>query len=375
MTVSTSITDTPSENDIHTCLKSVVDPSSGKDVITAGLISGIRNAQGKISFLITIDAKDTKSSAALGAACEDAVARLAGVKAVHALVTAHHETAEIPTRAKAVWNTTPLEQVNKIIAVASGKGGVGKSTVAAHLAMALAHQGARVGLLDADIYGPSVPTMFGIGGQPEIAGGKMQPKYSHGVGCMSIGLITEEAAILRGPMITKSLQQMLRLTTWGTKEAPLDILLVDMPPGTGDVHLSLVQQAPIAGAIIVTTPQRVAVKDAEKCATMFQKVGVPIIGIVENMSYLPVPGGENQKIFGEGGGHQLANACGVPMLAQLPIDPALGQACDAGQSLLETHAASKPYFLDLATCVLNKVSPACGRGEDQLLNSLKKRSI
>lgn len=226
-------------------------------------------------------------------------------------------------RKPAVWNTTPLEGVKKIIAIASGKGGVGKSTTAVNLALALQKSGKRVGLLDADIYGPSVPRMLALSGQPEIVDNKMNPLESHGVASMSIGFITgDEAAILRGPMISKTLHQLLRFTRWGTADRPLDVLLVDMPPGTGDTHLSMAQQVPLSGAVIVTTPQEVATMDAKKCLIMFRKVNVPILGVIENMS-----GG----IFGSGGGKKLASEMDTPFLGAIALDGAIVEASDKGK--------------------------------------------
>jgi ATP-binding protein involved in chromosome partitioning len=225
-------------------------------------------------------------------------------------------------RKPAVWNKEPLPGVRKILIVASGKGGVGKSTTAVNLALALAREGKCVGLLDADIYGPSIPHMMHIVAKPEMVDGKMTPLENYGVRCMSIGFIMDQAAILRGPMITKALNQLLRLTRWGTDEAPLDVLIVDMPPGTGDIHLSMVQQAPVDGAIIVTTPQQVALLDARKCASMFGKVGVPIVGVIENMS---------GELFGHGGGKILAEEFGAPLLGNIPADLAIREASDTGK--------------------------------------------
>jgi len=311
---------------IKNSLRGVIDRDSGSDVVSAGMISGIVIRDAKVGFVITIDPKDKERKAYLRGACEEAVHKLPGVESVTAVLTAQNsepipakpETGYTQPRERAVWNVTPIEHVRSVIAVASGKGGVGKSTTAVNLALALQKQGKRIGLLDADIYGPSIPRMMALSGQPEIIEGKMVPLQSHGIACMSMGFITgDEAAILRGPMISKTLHQMLRFTQWGT----LDMLLVDMPPGTGDIHLSLVQQVPLTGAIIVTTPQQVAIIDARKCLLMFKKVGTPILGIVENMS-----GG----IFGSGGGKALAEEMGVPFLGAIAMDAGIVSASDSG---------------------------------------------
>jgi len=224
----------------------------------------------------------------------------------------------------------PLAGVRNIIAVASGKGGVGKSTVSVNLALALRQQGARVGLLDADIYGPSVPLMLGISGKPESLDGKtMQPLQAHGLKANSIGfLIDDDApAIWRGPMVSQALEQLLRQTQWGQ----LDYLMVDMPPGTGDIALTLAQKVPVTGAVIVTTPQDLALADARKGLRMFQKVDVPVLGVVENMSVHICPQcGHAQAIFGEHGGRDMAAEYGVPWLGALPLALSIRQQTDAG---------------------------------------------
>lgn len=241
-------------------------------------------------------------------------------------------------------NHTPLTGVRHIIAIASGKGGVGKSTVTVNLAHALSAAGKQVGILDADIYGPSIPRMLGLDTylKPEIADGLMLPPTAHNIRAMSMALITgDEAAVLRAPMITKALVQFLRLTRWGTATAPLDYLLVDLPPGTGDVTLSLAQNAPLTGVIIVTTPQDVAVIDADKCASAFTKLNVPILGIVENMSYFTDAAGTKLALFGQGGGTKLAAKYKTTLLGQLPLEPNLGTSGDAGTHYANTHATTE----------------------------------
>ncbi len=227
---------------------------------------------------------------------------------------------ETPLKKPALWVREPLPFVGRVIAVASGKGGVGKSTTTVNLAMALSAAGKRVGILDADIYGPSIPYLMGLSGQPEFKE-QMIPLEAAGIVCNSIGfIIGDSAAVLRGPMITKTLNQLLRMTRWGSKDAPLDVLLVDMPPGTGDIHLSMAQQVPLSGVIIVTTPQEVALLDARKCAQMFTKVHVPVLGVVENMS---------GSMFGSGGGEKLARELGVALLGTVAMDEAI---CRAGEN-------------------------------------------
>lgn len=242
----------------------------------------------------------------------------------------------------AQWNFAPLEGVNRVVAVASGKGGVGKSTTAVMLAHGLRHQGLSVGLLDADIYGPSLPRMLGLRGKPEVEDNKMLPLSNHGIWCNSMGFLIEDetAVVWRGPMITKALHQLARLTLWNYKE-DIDILLVDLPPGTGDVHLSMIQQVPLDGAIIVTTPQEIAIQDARKCIDMFRKVKTPILGIIENMSWLEGLKGERQFIFGQGGGKKLADQCQIPFLGSVPLIPKINAALDQGT--LPTTEALQNY--------------------------------
>lgn len=249
----------------------------------------------------------------------------------------------IPERARAVWNTQRLPHVARVIAVGSGKGGVGKSTSTVNLAYTLQQLGQRVGLLDADLYGPSLPRMLGLqqANKPVFADGLMQPLDAAGIRAMSMGFITgPQAAVLRGPMITKTLTQFLRGVAWGSAQAPLDFLLIDLPPGTGDVPLSLAQSVPIDGVILVTTPQEVAVEDADKAAQMFHKLGVPLLGVIENMSFFTDPQGHQHHLFGEGGGQQLAQRHETVLLGALPLEPVMGAAADQGENFINAHPKS-----------------------------------
>jgi ATP-binding protein involved in chromosome partitioning len=256
---------------------------------------------------------------------------------------------EADIRAHAVQrNLKPLGEIRNIVAVASGKGGVGKSTVAVNLALAWAAQGARAGLLDADIYGPSQPLMLGLTGQrPTTRDGKhLQPLLAHGVSAMSIGFLVdaEQPMVWRGPMVTQALTQLLSETEWGT----LDYLVVDMPPGTGDIQLTLAQRVPVAGAVIVTTPQDIALADARKGLRMFEKVSVPVLGIVENMSvHICAQCGHSEHIFGAGGGERMAREYGVRLLGELPLDAHIREETDGGQPTVVAapdSARARPYF-------------------------------
>ncbi|RDZ29729.1 iron-sulfur cluster carrier protein ApbC [Lysobacter silvisoli] len=243
-------------------------------------------------------------------------------------------------------NLAPLENVRNLIAVGSGKGGVGKSTTAVNLALALAADGARVGVLDADIYGPSVPTMLGLSGKPDSPDGKtIEPMRAHGIAAMSIGLLVEQDTpmIWRGPMATSALTQLLNETRWGE----LDYLIVDLPPGTGDIQLTLAQKIPVAGAVIVTTPQDVATLDARKALKMFEKVQVPVLGLVENMAvHVCSNCGHAEHVFGQGGGARMAEQYGVPLLGSLPLELAIREQGDAGTPVVAAQpdsAAAQAY--------------------------------
>lgn len=344
-------------NQILSVLSQVIDRETGRDVVSSGMISGVVIKGGKVGFLVTIDPKDKDKKSYLGELCENAVRSIEGVETVTAVLTAQNaepiapkpEAGYTQPRERAQWNLTPVENVKTVIAIASGKGGVGKSTTAVNLALAFATLGKNVGLLDADIYGPSIPRMLSLAGQPEIVDGKMVPHERYGIKTNSMGYITgDEAAILRGPMISKTLHQLLRMTRWGTKEKPLDILLVDMPPGTGDIHLSMVQQVPLTGAVIVTTPQEVATIDAKKCGNMFLKTGVKLLGVIENMSYFTDSSGNKVNIFGEGGGQKLAGELATPFLGSVPIDTEIRKSSDSG---MEYKGKYSGLYNDIASMI------------------------
>ena len=322
---STSISPMPvSETALLDALRTVVDPQTQQDFVSGKQLRNLRIEGDQVSFDVELGYPAKSQIPALRSALIAAARGVPGVANVSVNVG-------FKVIAHAVQRGVQLlPQVRNIIAVASGKGGVGKSTTTANLALALAAEGARVGILDADIYGPSQPTMMGIAGRPESLDGQtMQPLENHGVQVMSIGFIVEpdQAMIWRGPMATQALEQLLRQTNW----QDLDYLLVDMPPGTGDIQLTLSQRVPITGAVIVTTPQDIALIDARRGLAMFEKVGVPILGIVENMAVYCCPNcGHTEHIFGADGGRKMAEKQGVPYLGALPLTMKIREQADSG---------------------------------------------
>lgn len=315
----------PTQDQLLQALQTVVDPITGKDFVSTRALKNLHIAGDEVSFDVELGYPAKSQIPALRRALIAAARSVPGVANVSANVT-QHIVAHAAQRGVAL-----LPQVKNIVAVASGKGGVGKSTTAVNLALALAAEGARVGLLDADIYGPSQPMMMGIEGRPESLDGQtMEPLENHGVQVMSIGFLVDkdEAMIWRGPMATQALEQLLRQTNW----KDLDYLIVDMPPGTGDIQLTLSQRVPMTGAVIVTTPQDIALLDARKGIRMFEKVGVPILGIVENMAVYCCPNcGHTEHIFGADGGKNMAAELGVDYLGALPLTKQIRLQADSGK--------------------------------------------
>ena len=310
-------------------LREVQDPELRKDLVTLNMIKDIEINGGKVAFTVELTTPACPLRTQIQKDAEQAVLALQGVDTVDVTMGA---------RVPADDKIQDLA-IKAILAVGSGKGGVGKSTVAVNLAVALAQCGAAVGLLDADIYGPNVPTMMGVDALPPTPqGSKIQTAQAHGVKVMSIGFMVTpgQPLIWRGPMLHSAIKQFLNDVDWGE----LDYLIVDLPPGTGDVQLSLVQTVPLSGGVIVTMPQQVSYDDAARAVSMFKKMDVPILGVVENMSYLKMEDGSMRRLFGEGGGEALARAAGAPLLANIPIDENIRAGGDEGAPVVVTEPES-----------------------------------
>ncbi|MCA8879832.1 MAG: Mrp/NBP35 family ATP-binding protein [Rhodobacteraceae bacterium] len=321
-------------------LKSITNPATGTDLVASDVIRALTVADGRIRFVIEVPPEEADRMEAVRSKAVAALEGLAGAGNVSALLTAHTERKppDLKPGRVAPQGPQPFPGVKSVIAIGSGKGGVGKSTVSANLAVALAAAGKKVGLLDADVYGPSQPRMLGVSGRPASPDGKtILPLRNHGVTLMSIGLLTreDEAVVWRGPMLMGALQQMLGQVQWGN----LDVLLVDLPPGTGDVQLTLSQKTRLAGAIVVSTPQDVALLDARKALDMFAKTGVAVLGMIENMSAFVCPGcGLETHVFGHGGARAEAARQGIPLLGEIPLDLDIRLASDGGAPIV----AAKP---------------------------------
>jgi ATP-binding protein involved in chromosome partitioning len=326
-------------------LRGIAAPGGG-DLVSAGLVEGVSIAGGVVQVALRAERATVAAMETAGRVAEARLRELPGVRQATIVLTAHKQAAPAapsPRHGPEIPNDQILPQVRHVIAVASGKGGVGKSTVAVNLAVALARQGKRVGLIDADVHGPSLPRMLGMNRKPEVRDGLMLPVEAFGLKCMSIGFLVPEdqAMIWRGPMVMGALTQMLGQVVWGA----LDVMVIDLPPGTGDAQLTLSQKVKLRGAVIVSTPQDIALIDARRGVAMFQKVNVPILGVIENMSYFACPHcGERTEIFGHGGARAEAERLGVPFLGQVPLLAAVRESGDAGTPIVlsapESEAAA-----------------------------------
>src|SRR5512142_1777918 len=315
-------------------LSNVHEPELHKDLVTLNMIRDLSIEDGKVAFTVVLTTPACPLRGRIEKEARQAVMALPGVQSVQVKLDA-----SVPSdgRPRGLLKLP----VRNVVAVASGKGGVGKSTVAVNIAVALAQSGAKVGLLDADIYGPNVPTMMGVKHlPPQNNSGKLVPAEAYGVSVMSIGFLVKpgQPLIWRGPMLHSAIRQFLGDVEWGE----LDYLIIDLPPGTGDAQLSLVQSIPLSGGIIVTLPQDVSLEDASRGLEMFRQLNVPVLGVVENMSYLELPDGTRMDIFGMGGGQKLAESSGVPYLGAIPIDPAVRAGGDEGRPIVVSKPDSAP---------------------------------
>ncbi|MBT5875628.1 MAG: Mrp/NBP35 family ATP-binding protein [Candidatus Latescibacteria bacterium] len=328
-----------SEQDVMDVLKQVKYPGFDRDIVSFGLVKNVDVEGSTVSFVLGFSTQDEPTRQSITVAAREAVSRLPDVEDVQILGPPPGAASGAQQPMGAAQGKIELPGVKSIVAVASGKGGVGKSTTSVNLAVALAESGASVGLLDADIYGPSIPTMMGSKDQPGVIGQQLIPLISHDIKMMSFGfLIPEDQSVTwRGPMVHQAVQQLLRDVMWGE----LDCLIIDMPPGTGDAHLTLTQSVALTGGVVVTTPQDVALIDARRGVAMFQQVNVPILGMVENMSHFICPHcNERTDIFTTGGGKRAAEALGVPFLGEIPIDPSICLAGDKGIPIVKQEPDS-----------------------------------
>jgi ATP-binding protein involved in chromosome partitioning len=354
-----------SKKEVLASLESVHSPD-GTPLPQSGVLSDIIVGDDKVFFSITVDAAAVKGWEPVRAKAEAAVRAIPGVSSAMVALTAERSGAEQAPRpapqGRAHAHQHQAEEpmvpgVASIIAVASGKGGVGKSTTAVNLALGLRDLGLKVGVLDADIYGPSMPRLLAIKGRPEMLGNRLKPMIGYGLKVMSIGFLVEEETpmIWRGPMVMSALTQMLREVDWGE----LDVMVVDMPPGTGDAQLTMAQQVPLKGAVIVSTPQDLALIDARRGIAMFRRVNVPVLGIVENMSYFLCPNcGTRSDIFGHGGAREEATRLGVPFLGEVPLHMAIREKSDSGRPVVvsEPTGAHAQIFRDIAAKVRDELA-------------------
>jgi ATP-binding protein involved in chromosome partitioning len=357
-------------DELREALRAIADPASGKDTVAAGLIEGIELRGSLVQVALLTDRAHAAAMEPVRREVEALLARQPGITNASAVLTAH-KTQAAPAAPAAPAQAAGhghghgqkpqllLPEVKAIVAVASGKGGVGKSTVAVNLAVALAQAGHRIGLLDADIYGPSLPRMLGLSRKPDVRGDKMIPLQAWGLSCMSIGFLVDEETpmIWRGPMVMGALEQMMGQVEWGT----LDVLVVDMPPGTGDAQLTMAQRVALTGAVIVSTPQDIALIDARRGVRMFERTRVPVLGLVENMSFFCCPAcGHRSEVFGHGGARLEAQRLGTEFLGEVPLLLDIRTASDAGTPITAAAPESEgaKAFAALAERVWAKVSGA-----------------
>lgn len=309
-------------------LSKVQEPELHKDLVSLNMVRDIVVDGGEVNFTVMLTTPACPLKSKIEKEAREAVAAIPGVTGVHIKLDSN-----VPSdgRTRGILDLP----IRNAIAVASGKGGVGKSTVAVNLAVVLAQSGARVGLLDADIYGPNVPTMMGVDRLPAPVGDKLSPALAHGVKLMSIGFLVkpDQPLIWRGPLLHSAIRQFLTDVQWGE----LDYLVIDLPPGTGDAVLSLAQSLPLSGGVIVTLPQQVSLDDARRGLEMFRQLDIPVFGVVENMSYLELPDGQKMDIFGSGGGERMAREAGVPFIGAIPMDPSVRQGGDNGKPVVVSH--------------------------------------
>ena len=363
----------PTEQVLTEALRTIADPTTGRDIVAAGLVESIQVKGGLVQVSLLTDRAHAATMEPVRRAAEELLCRQPGVKNANVVLTAHHPAAAAPPSRQAGAGHAHghgnrdqamlLPQVRAIVAVASGKGGVGKSTAAVNLAVALAQMGLRTGLLDADIYGPSLPRMLGLSRKPDVDGDRMIPIPAWGLSAMSIGFLVEEETpmIWRGPMVMGALEQMMAQVAWG----PLDIMIVDMPPGTGDAQLTMAQRVKLSGAVIVSTPQDIALLDARRGVRMFERTNVPVLGLVENMSYFCCPACNHRaEIFGHGGARLEAARLGTEFLGEVPLLLDIRTASDAGTPIVAAAPDSEAAkaFTQIAKRIWEKVQAPASQG-------------
>lgn len=340
-----------SKDEVIAALKGVKEPELGKDLVSLGMIRDLEISDSKVSFKVVLTTPACPLKGQITSSAEEAVKKVPGVSKVEVVLISNVTSGRDATKEELIPG------VKNVIAVSSGKGGVGKSTISVYLALALAMDGAKVGLLDSDIYGPNIPLMMGIKERPRMIDDKIIPLVNYNINLMSMGFIIpdDQPVIWRGPMLHKVIQQFLGGVEWGE----LDYMIVDLPPGTGDAQMSICQLVPLTGAVIVTTPQEVALLDSKRGLAMFQKLGVPVLGIIENMSYFSCPHcHERTEIFSHGGGKEASLKLGVPFLGEIPIDTEIRRGGDNGVPVIiaDSNSPQAEIFHDIASRLAARIS-------------------